>query len=233
MRSETQTFPTARCLLLLWISEIPASYCQDFLLFCFSFFFFFSCSSCFSCYIKKRKKGKEQSTVSGFTWLWSVSIRFLGGLWRHYPSNSLAKWSSWKRLYKKWQGHKILSKCTNSTVGRDALWLAQRVFLRTFCRDFWCANIFNAMGARWILGRSGISLETATRQKLTHPETVKADTVSLTRIFTTRREPDHVPGTILQPRIVVLVSTGTTRNGDNEPNYWSGEMFSAMSAAAY
>lgn len=58
-------------------------------------------------------------------------------------------------------------------------------------------------------------------------------TVSLTRLFTTRKEPDHVPGTIQQPRIVVLVSTGTTRNGDDEPNYWSEEMFSVLSAAAH
>lgn len=63
--------------------------------------------------------------------------------------------------------------------------------------------------------------KTVTRRKLPHPdrETLPGDTVSLTRIFTTRKEPDHVPGTIQQPRMVVLVSTGTTRNGDNEPNY--------------
>lgn len=54
--------------------------------------------------------------------------------------------------------------------------------------------------------------------------------VALTRcekiqLFPTWKQPEHVTGTVQQLRVVVVLSTGTRGNGDNEPNYWSGEMF--------
>lgn len=104
-----------------------------------------------------------------------------------------------KRLYKRSPGHKIQSNFTNSTVGRDALWLAQRGFFHTSCRDFWCENTFNAMGARWILqmkdNLNGNSDETTTDPS--RPRNAALPTPSLWREYS---QHEKSPSPVRRPR---------------------------------